>query len=198
MTLDELVTQLRAAYGTPLRSVVLYGSAVAGEHIAISTGQGAEGFITDAETGDIRREATPLFVARDYDGALRLITIRLAELYGREFGFTLDSATADLPPIPRGPPQGGGGGGGGINPLVVLVLFFVIVSVLSSLGGRRRGCGGCIPIFLPFGGGGGYRGGSWGGGGWGGGGSWGGGGGGGFGGFGGGGGFSGGGSSGSW
>jgi hypothetical protein len=28
------VTQLRAAYGTPLRSVVLYGSAVAGEHIA--------------------------------------------------------------------------------------------------------------------------------------------------------------------
>lgn len=34
MTLDELVTQLRSAYGTPLRSVVLYGSAVAGEHIA--------------------------------------------------------------------------------------------------------------------------------------------------------------------
>ncbi len=34
MTLDELVTQLRAAYGNSLRSVVLYGSAVAGEHIA--------------------------------------------------------------------------------------------------------------------------------------------------------------------
>lgn len=34
MTLDELVTQLRAAYGDVLRSVVLYGSAVAGEHIA--------------------------------------------------------------------------------------------------------------------------------------------------------------------
>lgn len=34
MTLDELVTQLRAAYGNALRSVVLYGSAVAGEHIA--------------------------------------------------------------------------------------------------------------------------------------------------------------------
>jgi hypothetical protein len=31
MTLDELVTQLRAAYGTALRSVVLYGSAAAGE-----------------------------------------------------------------------------------------------------------------------------------------------------------------------
>jgi predicted nucleotidyltransferase len=36
MTLDELVSQLRAAYSTALRSVVLYGSAAAGggEHVA--------------------------------------------------------------------------------------------------------------------------------------------------------------------
>jgi hypothetical protein len=34
MTLDDLVTQLKAAYGAELRSVVLYGSAAAGEHIA--------------------------------------------------------------------------------------------------------------------------------------------------------------------
>ena len=34
MTLDELVAQLKDAYGPTLRSVVLYGSAVAGEHIA--------------------------------------------------------------------------------------------------------------------------------------------------------------------
>src|ERR1043165_9288674 len=33
MTLDELVTQLSAAYGDGLRSIVLYGSAAAGEHI---------------------------------------------------------------------------------------------------------------------------------------------------------------------
>jgi hypothetical protein len=33
MTLDDLVTQLRAAYGARLSSVVLYGSAAAGEHI---------------------------------------------------------------------------------------------------------------------------------------------------------------------
>ena len=31
MTLDELVSQLRAAYGAELRAVVLYGSAAAGE-----------------------------------------------------------------------------------------------------------------------------------------------------------------------
>lgn len=33
MTLDELVAQLRAAFGTELRAVVLYGSAAAGEHL---------------------------------------------------------------------------------------------------------------------------------------------------------------------
>src|SRR5215212_3661594 len=33
MTLEELVSQLRAAYGTSLRSVVLYGSAAGGEHV---------------------------------------------------------------------------------------------------------------------------------------------------------------------
>ena len=32
MTLDDLVSQLGAAYGTALKSVVLYGSAAAGEH----------------------------------------------------------------------------------------------------------------------------------------------------------------------
>jgi hypothetical protein len=34
MKLEELVSQLRAAYDTALRSIVLYGSAAAGEHIA--------------------------------------------------------------------------------------------------------------------------------------------------------------------
>jgi hypothetical protein len=34
MKIDELVTQLKAVYGETLRSVILYGSAVAGEHIA--------------------------------------------------------------------------------------------------------------------------------------------------------------------
>ena len=33
MTLDDLVSQLRSAYGDTLKSVVLYGSAVGGEHI---------------------------------------------------------------------------------------------------------------------------------------------------------------------
>ena len=168
-------------------------------HVSIETGQGTEGFLTDAEAGDIRREATPLLAQGDYAGGIELMTQRVAEHYAQAFGFNLDSlgvplsTTPGASPYARVPRQSGGGG---INPVVLLVIFFVVVSLLSRMGGGgRRGCGGCIPIFLPFGGGGG---GGWGGGGWGGGGSWGGGGGdgGGFGGFGGGGGFSGGGSSG--
>lgn len=170
----------------------------------IATGQGTEGFLTDAQTGDIRRESLPLRQQRAYGDALELTVARLGQAYAREFGFTIDSVDAayGLPPARAPAQRPPGAARGGINPIVALVLFFVLLSVLGSLGGRGRrrgGCGGCIPIFLPFPGGGmgGGYGGGWSGGGWGGGGSWGGGGGG-FGGFGGGGGFSGGGSGDNW
>lgn len=155
----------------------------------ILTGQGTEGFITDATAGEICREATPSFVQRDYASGLELVTLRTAERFAREFNFTLDTGLVAPPPVrvsraPRG---------GGIPPFVVLIIFFVVLSILSNAGkrgrrGRRSGCGSGLPIIVPMGGGGG---GSWGGGGFGGGG-------GGFGGFGGGGGFSGGGGGSSW
>ncbi len=155
----------------------------------IETGQGAEGFITDATAGDICREATPQFKQRDYSGGLEQITMRVAERFAREFNVALDSSVGALPPMRREQPVRQSQG---INPVVLVVILFI---VLSLFGGRRRrsGCGGCMPLFIPwnlFGGGG--RGGGWSGGGFGGGG------GGGFGGFGGGGGFSGGGGGSSW
>jgi len=161
----------------------------------IETGRGTEGFITDAEAGDICREATPLFIARDYAGATTLVVRRVAERYATEFGFALDTTLAAVPTyVPDAGPQYSGRARGGINIGTLVIIFIVVMFVLSSIGGRRRrsGCGGggCIPIFLPFGGGG-FGGGGFGGGGggWSGGG-FGGGGGGGFGGFGGGGGGS--------
>jgi uncharacterized protein len=157
-------------------------------HCRVETGQGAEGFITDATSGEICREATPAFMQRDYGAGLELVTQRVAQRYAQEFGFALDtSLEAPVMPSPsrRSAPSGRGGG---INPIVLLIILFVVLSALG--GGRRRGC---MPIFLPFGGfGGGGGGGGWGGGGFGGGG------GGGFGGFGGGGGFSGGGGGSNW
>lgn len=158
-------------------------------HISIQTGQGAEGFITDGQAGDIRREATPLLQRGEYGPALVLITARLAERYAAEFNFSLDSALVPAR-VPARRTQG-------IPPALVLLAFFVVLSLMASMGrGRRRHRGGIDPaaIILASVLSSGRRGGGWGGGGFGGGGF----GGGGFGGFGGGGGFSGGGSSGSF
>jgi uncharacterized protein len=160
-------------------------------HCRIETGQGAEGFITDATAGDICREATPAFQQRDYGTGLELVTQRVAQRYAQEFNFALDSGLEA--PVIRVPAQRRQRSSGGIPPFFWLVLLFIILSALG--GGRRRGrrgCGGCFPIFLPFGGFGGGGGGGWSSGGFGGGG------GGGFGGFGGGGGFSGGGGGSNW
>jgi uncharacterized protein len=156
-------------------------------HCRIETGQGAEGFITDATSGDICREATPLFAQRQYGPGLELVTLRVAQRFAQEFNVSLDSSLAE-PIAPVRAPQARGRRGR-ISPIALLFLLFF---VLSLFGGRRRR--GCFPWWLPFVGG---FGGGGGGGGWGGGG-FGGGGGGGFGGFGGGGGFSGGGGGSDW
>lgn len=148
-------------------------------HITIQVGQGAEGFITDGTSGDIRREATPLLQQGAYGQALTLITARLAQRYAAEFQFALDSAA-----IPRQRARAPAKKNR-IPPGLIIVVIFILINVMNSRG--RRGRGGLIVPF-PIGRGG-FGGGGFGGGGFGGGG---------FGGFGGGGGFSGGGSSGSF
>ena len=158
--------------------------------ISIQTGQGAEGFITDATAGDIRREAVPYLQRQDYSSALELIATRVAQRFEREFGFTLDTALVAVES------QETGGRRRGVPPQALLVLFVVLLFVFSNMANaKKRGKGsGCLNALLIANAVSGGRGG----GGFGGGGFGGGGGGGGFGGFGGGGGFSGGGSSGDW
>jgi uncharacterized protein len=153
----------------------------------IETGQGTEGFITDAISGEICREQTPLFRAQDYAGALERIATDVAGRYAANFGVALDGVPP--PQQRRRPPQSQG-----IPPFMVVLALVILFSLLSSFGGqRRRGCVGCIPIPMP-----GPSSGGWHSGGGGFGGGFGGGGGGGFGGFGGGGGFSGGGGGSNW
>lgn len=77
-------------------------------HCWISTGNGAEGFITDADAGDICREATPFFQRHDYGDGITLITYRVAQRFAGEFHFTLD--TALQAPVPESPVRSGGGG----------------------------------------------------------------------------------------
>ena len=163
----------------------------------IETGRGAEGFITDGDAGEMCRSAIPAFQRQDYSEAMLQLTAAVASEYGREFGVSPDSLLgADAPtfgpsddaPVRVPTP-------GGIPPQVLFMLAIMALIFISSMSrrGRRSGCGGCLPIFLPFPTGG-HRGRGWGGGGGFGGGF----GGGGFGGFGGGGGFSGGGGGSSW
>ncbi|MGQ0713029.1 MAG: TPM domain-containing protein [Gemmatimonadaceae bacterium] len=166
----------------------------------IEVGRGAEGFMTDGDAGELCRSATPAFQRQDYSEAVLFLTAGVATEFAREFGFTLDSLIA---PDVRGrlertpaPVRVRGPGGLPFETLFLLaVVAFIFISAIGRGGRRRRsGCGGCLPIFLPFPIGGGYhRSRGWGGGGFGGGL-----GGGGFGGFGGGGGFSGGGGGSSW
>jgi len=152
----------------------------------IETGQGAEGFLTDATAGALCREAADRFRAQDYAGAIESIAFGVADRYAAAFNVTLDGQPRE---VRRSRSRDSG-------EFPVLLVIIIVLFVLSSFGGRRRrGCVGCIPIPIPgptmYGGGS-----SWGGGGFGGG--FGGGGGGGFGGFGGGGGFSGGGGGSDW
>ena len=161
--------------------------------ISIQTGQGAEGFITDATAGDIRREAVPYFQRQDYSSAVELIATRVAQRFEREFGFTLDNAL-----VAAEQQQEVGGRRRGVPPQALLVVFMVLLFVFSSMAnaskrGRGKGSGCLNALLIATAVSGGRGGGGFGGGGFGGGG-----GGGGFGGFGGGGGFSGGGSSGDW
>lgn len=140
-------------------------------HVRIEVGQGLEGIVTDAASGQIRREVMgPLLADEEYGPALTSGVRELTGLVARGFGVT-DSTLATTPiraPVERPTSQ---------FISMLPLLLFVLFIVLSNRGGRRR------RVY-------------WGGGPWigGGGGGFGGGGGGGFGGFGGGGGFSGGGS----
>jgi len=152
----------------------------------IETGQGAEGFLTDAMAGELCRSVRAQFVARDYGGAIESLAGSIAQRYAAEYGVTLEGA-----PIRRSSQRSGGQRE--ISPVVVIILILIVFFILSSASRRRSGCVGCLPI--PVGGGGGWSSGGGGGGGWS---SGGGGGGGGFGGFGGGGGFSGGGGGSDW
>jgi uncharacterized protein len=140
-------------------------------------GYGLEPILPDGKVGGFGREAVPLLRQNDYNGAVRLVTLRVADVIASDAGVQLTGG-AEQAPTPRRSPSGGISVGGIV--LLILLLIVVLVTPLRSL----------LWLLLFSNLGGGYRGGGWGGGGFGGGG-------GGFGGFGGGS-SGGGGASGSW
>lgn len=139
-----------------------------------TVGYGLEPILPDGKVGGFGREAVPLLKQSDYDGAIKLVTLRAANVIAQDAGIQLTGASQPPPPQTRG---------SGISPGGVVLIIIIIIIVLATplrkilfwwlLFNSGSGWGGR-----------GYRGGGFGGGGWGGGGF--GGGGGGFGGFGGG------------
>ena len=132
--------------------------------VRVEVGYGLEGTITDAVSSRvIREQIAPHFQNGDYAGGLNAAADEL-----------MRRIRTNEKPVEPLQPAGGGGrrekGGFDIGLLVFIAVFFFIF-VLPMLSRRRRGCGGCIPLFLPFGGGGvtfgggGFSGGSFGGGG---------------------------------
>ena len=141
--------------------------------VFISTGRGAEGFLTDAQAGRIRDAMLPALATEDYGKGLALGVDLIAQAFATEFGVTLTNPEYAMPPPATD------------NRPEVTIPVGWLIAILILLLIVTRGRLLWVPLWIL----------SQGRGGWGGGGSWGGrgGGGGGFGGFGGGGGFSGGG-----
>jgi uncharacterized protein len=158
-----------------------------------TVGYGLEPILPDGKVGGFGREAVPLLRSGDYNGAVSLMTSRVASVIAQDAGVTLEGAQAR--PVQRNEPTAGAAPVGAVVGFVLLAIFVLVVWALirrgggSGPGGRGSGGSGFWPGLLwglllsnLSGGRGGSDGGGWGGGGFGGGGS----GGGDFGGFGGG------------
>ena len=91
MTLDDLVSQLRAAYGTALRSIVLYGSAAAGEHIPKRSDYNVL-VIVDELTMEHMRTGAAVARAWGEDGNPPPLTLTLNEWEGSSDIFPMEYA----------------------------------------------------------------------------------------------------------
>jgi uncharacterized protein len=160
-----------------------------------TVGYGLEPILPDGKVGGFGREAVPLLRAGDYNGAVALMTSRVASVIAQDAGVALEGPQARPPASQTEPTAGGRSALGALAFFVVLIVVVLVIGAFirrgggSGPGGRGGGSGFWSGLLWGLllsnlgGGRGGYRdGGGWGGGGFGGGSS----GGGGFGGFGGG------------
>jgi uncharacterized protein len=112
--------------------------------IRIEVGYGLEGSLTDAFTSSvIRNDIAPRFRAGDYAGGLNAAADDLiARVENKET------------PVPVGRGTRGSARPNGIDPvflfLIAVIFLFFILPLLRR--GGFGGCGGCIPLFIPWGG----------------------------------------------
>ncbi len=139
---------------------VLILLAVQDHKYRIEVGYGLEPILTDGKVGGFGREAVPLLRQNDYNGAVSLMTSRVADVIAQDAGIELTGDRPQFTSQPQSAPQRGLSGKQllilGVILLIIMftplrsVLFWILLSGLGGGGGGgyRGGGGG-------FGGGGG-------------------------------------------
>jgi uncharacterized protein len=137
---------------------VLILFAVKDHRYRTEVGYGLEPILPDGKVGGFGREAVPLLRQGDYNGAVRLISLRVADVIAEDAGVQLSGAGQSPPP--RQLPSGRISVSGIVLILILLIVFIATplrsllwLLLFSNLGGGSRG---------------GWGGGAFGGGGWGG------------------------------
>ena len=138
---------------------VLILLAVQDHKYRIEVGYGLEPILTDGKVGGFGREAVPLLRQNDYNGAVSLMTSRVADVIAQDAGIELTGDRPQFTSQPQRAPQQGLSGKQllilGVILLIIMftplrsVLFWILLSGLGGGGGGYRGGGG------GFGGGGG-------------------------------------------
>jgi uncharacterized protein len=130
---------------------VLILLAVQDHKYRIEVGYGLEPILTDGKVGSFGREAVPLLRQNDYNGAVSLMTSRVADVIAQDAGIQL---TGDRPQLPVQRNQPGQGLSWkqllilGVIILIVLmtplrnVLFWMLLSGMGGGGGRGGYSGG--------------------------------------------------------
>ena len=99
--------------------------------VAIATGTGAEGFVTDAGAGRVRDALGRAAVeAGAYGPGLVVAVQQLGALYAGEFGFTLEGRAPTVPEGRGRPPA---------LPVGQILLVILVLLFVMSRGGRGRG-----------------------------------------------------------
>jgi uncharacterized protein len=133
-----------------------------------TVGYGLEPILPDGKTGGFGREAVPLLKQNDYNGAVSLLTMRVADVIAQDAGIQLTGSRPRSPAVRQEPDKGLSV----VGIIVLVVIFLILVStpfgrllLFSMLLGGRGGGGGGGGFGGGGGGFGGFGGGSSGGGG---------------------------------
>jgi uncharacterized protein len=110
----------------------------------VEVGYGLEPILPDGKVGGFGREAAPLLKQNDFNGAVTLLTMRVADVIAQDAGIQLTGARPRAPTVEQEPKKGLSIGG----IIFLIVVFLILVStrfggllLFSMLLGGRGGGG---------------------------------------------------------